>query len=78
MQANLAEIKPGVRVQIIEVIGGSGKNSRLLDMGITPGTEVTVIAVHPFKGPIVVQMPGSQIAIGRRIAHNITVQSMDI
>jgi len=74
---NLAAIKPGHRVEIIEFVGGIGKNSRLLDMGITPGSQVTVTAVHPFKGPVVVQIDGAQIAIGRRIAHDITVRPLE-
>jgi len=73
---NLDQVKPGYRVEIMDIAGGAGKYHRLLDMGITPGTEVVVMAVHPFRGPVVVQNQGSQIAIGRRIAHDITVRQL--
>lgn len=75
--SNLDQIKPGHRVKIVEIAGGAGKYSRLLDMGITPGTEVTVMAVHPFKGPVVVKAEGTPIAIGRHIAHDITVRPVN-
>lgn len=74
---NLAAAKPGHRVEIVEFANESGKISRLLDMGITPGSQVTVMAVHPFKGPVVIEIDGAQIAIGRRIAHYITVRPLD-
>lgn len=75
MTNTLADIKPGYKVQVLDIIGGK-RNSRLLDMGITPGTEVKVTAVHPFKGPVVVELDGSQVAIGRRIAQFITVRAL--
>lgn len=73
---NLSMAKPGCQLEVVSISDGPGKNSRLLDMGITPGTRVKVIAVHPFKGPVVVQLEGSQVAIGRRIAQNINVRSV--
>ncbi|MGE5380764.1 MAG: FeoA family protein [Methylocystaceae bacterium] len=75
MTDTLADIKPGNKAQVIDITGGKS-NSRLLDMGIIPGTEIKVTAVHPFKGPVVVEIDGSQVAIGRRIAQLITVRAL--
>jgi Fe2+ transport system protein FeoA len=47
--------------------------SRLIDMGLTPGTVVIVVKSAPFHGPIEVMIRGSRLALGRRMAHHIFV-----
>lgn len=46
---------------------------RLMDMGLTPGTPITVVKSAPFQGPIEVTLRGSRLALGRRMAHRILV-----
>ena len=47
---------------------------RLEDMGLTPGTEVTVVKSAPFNGPLEVSVRGSRLAIGRGMAERIFVE----
>ena len=47
---------------------------RLLDMGLTPGTRLSVVRVAPLNGPIEVAVRGSKLALGRDIASNVFVQ----
>ncbi|MFA5364487.1 MAG: FeoA family protein [Candidatus Bathyarchaeia archaeon] len=47
---------------------------RLSDLGLTPGTDVTVVKSAPFKGPIEVLVRGSRLVIGRGMASNILVE----
>lgn len=54
--------------------GGSGFQKRLIDMGLTPGTEVTVIKSAPFHGPIEVYVRGYRLALGRGMAERILVE----
>lgn len=51
-----------------------GFQKRLEDMGLTPGTKVTVVRSAPFHGPIELQVRGSKIAIGRGMAERILVR----
>jgi Fe2+ transport system protein FeoA len=57
---------------------GSRKNSgfekRLMDMGLTPGTKVTVVKSAPFHGPFEVLVRGSRLALGRGMAERILVE----
>jgi Fe2+ transport system protein FeoA len=57
---------------------GSTKNSgfekRLMDMGLTPGTKVTVVKSAPFHGPFEVLVRGSRLALGRGMAERILVE----
>jgi len=69
----LDEVRPGDKA-IIEPLRGLGKERRLLDLGIIPGTEVEVIASHPFHGPIVVRVSGTAVAVGRGLARAIPVR----
>lgn len=47
---------------------------RLLDMGITIGSMISVIKVAPLSGPVEVSIRGSKLAIGRDIACNVFVE----
>ena len=46
---------------------------RLTDLGLTPGTDVTVVKSAPFNGPLEICVRGSRLAIGRGMASRILV-----
>ena len=50
-----------------------GFEKRLMDMGLTPGTEVMVVKSAPFHGPLEVSVKGSRLALGRGMAKRIFV-----
>jgi DtxR family Mn-dependent transcriptional regulator len=53
---------------------GGGFERRLMDMGLTPGTRVTVVKSAPFHGPLEVIVRGSRLALGRGMAEKILVE----
>lgn len=53
---------------------GWGFQKRLMDMGLTPGTRVTVVKSAPLRGPIEVFVRGSRLALGRGMAERIFVE----
>jgi len=53
---------------------GWGFLRRLVDMGLTPGTKITVIKSAPFGGPIEIYVRGSRLALGRGMAARIFVE----
>lgn len=66
-------LKEGSR-GVIEFIRGEHKIlRRLLDMGLTPGTRISVLRTAPMNGPIEIYVRGSRLAIGREIASNIFI-----
>jgi ferrous iron transport protein A len=69
----LIDLKEGEKAIIISIRGGIGVAQRLTDMGLTPGTEITVIK-SAFFGPIEISVRGSTLAIGRGIASKILVE----
>ena len=46
---------------------------RLTDLGLTPGTRITVVKSAPFNGPLEINVRGSRLAIGRGMASRILV-----
>jgi Fe2+ transport system protein FeoA len=46
---------------------------RLSDLGLTPGTKITVVKSAPFNGPLEVCVRGSRLALGRGMASRILV-----
>lgn len=48
---------------------------RLLDMGLTPGTKISVTRIAPLKGPVEISVRGSKLALGEGIASNVFVEA---
>jgi DtxR family Mn-dependent transcriptional regulator len=44
-------------------------------MGLTPGTEVTVLKSAPFHGPVEILVRGSRLALGRGMTETIFIQA---
>ena len=60
---------------IIAQVGGEGAlRRRLLDMGLTPGTQVTVRKVAPMGDPIELYLRGYVLTIRREDAAKITLK----
>jgi DtxR family transcriptional regulator, Mn-dependent transcriptional regulator len=57
--------------KVVFIRGGQQLVKRMLDLGLTPGTELKVIRSAPFKGPVQIDVRGSQLAIGQQIASKI-------
>jgi len=70
----LSELKEGQLGKIQFISGGHNVLQRLLDMGLTPSTKITLIKAAPFDGPIEVLVRGSKLAIGRGIASKVFVE----
>jgi len=69
----LSELKEGQAGKISFIRGGHNVLQRLLDMGLTPSTKITLIKAAPFEGPIQILVRGSKLALGRGIASKVFV-----
>ena len=67
----LSFVDSGESVKIIEVQGGHGIKKRLSEIGLVPGTKITVI--QNGGGPFIIEVRGSRIVLGRGIAHRVMV-----
>ena len=71
---DLSEVGSGKWVKFTRFIGGGGVSIKLRSLGIMPGDVVQVKRLAPFGGPILVEMDGREIALGRGIAKRIEVE----
>jgi len=77
-EAALTALKKGENGTVSSIKTGHGQGSifkkRLMDMGLTPGTRVSVVKSAPFHGPIEIRVRGSRLALGRGMAERIFVE----
>ena len=59
----LSSLKPGESARIISVGGDGALRQHLLDMGMIPGAEVTVMKLAPMGDPMELQIHGYELAI---------------
>ncbi len=71
---DLSQVDIGESVIIKAVRGQGPLRRRLLDMGLTPRTKVTVIKFAPFGDPVVISLRGYELSIRKRDAAMISVE----
>jgi Fe2+ transport system protein FeoA len=71
---SLADLRGGDKCTVVLALGGYGMVRRLAEMGLTPGTEVTIVRTAPMHGPIEVSVRGVSLALGRGIARRVLVK----
>jgi len=69
----LKETAIGQTVKIVKVHGEGAVRRRIMDMGITKGTEVTVRKVAPLGDPIEVTVRGYELSIRKADAEMVEV-----
>lgn len=71
---NLKDAKIGESVTIVKLHGEGAVKRRIMDMGITKGTEVTVRKVAPLGDPIEITVRGYELSIRKADAEMIEVE----
>lgn len=69
----LTELKEHDTATVTTLHGGCAFQQRLRSVGIREGKTIRMVASHPFSGPLVVEVDGKQITLGRGMAQRITV-----
>ena len=67
----LADLRIGELKRVKGVTGGHGLQNNIRSMGIREGKVLRVVTRQPLRGPIVVEIDGMRIAIGRGMAKKI-------
>lgn len=69
----LNETNINERVKVIKINGESAVKRRIMDMGITKGSEICVRKVAPLGDPIEISVRGYELSIRKHDAANIMV-----
>ena len=70
----LKEVECGQSVAVVKLHGAGAVKRRIMDMGITKGTEVFVRKVAPLGDPIEVTVRGYELSLRKADAEMIEVQ----
>ena len=71
------ELKPG-QSALIEAVGGQGElRQHLLDMGVIPGAEITMIKLAPMGDPMEIRIHGYELTLRLADAANIDITLID-
>lgn len=70
----LKEIKCGESARIVKLNGTGAVKRRIMDMGITKGTEVFIRKVAPLGDPIEVTVRGYELSLRKADAEMIEVE----
>jgi len=71
----LTFLAAGEKGQVVDIKGGRGIVQRLYEIGFVPSTVVEILVSHN-PGPILVNVKGARIAIGRGMAAKIMVRRL--
>lgn len=71
----LREAKIGETVKVIKLHGEGAIKRRIMDMGITKGTDVYVRKVAPLGDPVEVTVRGYELSLRKADAEMIEVQA---
>jgi DtxR family Mn-dependent transcriptional regulator len=72
----LSSLKEKQEAKVAFIRGDKKSLGRLMDMGLTPGTSITVSRVAPLNGPKEIIVRGSRLALGDDIACNVFVERL--
>jgi len=70
----LAQMESGESGTIVSITGGRGMVTRLDSMGMRVGVDVKKVSAQILRGPVTVQIGGTQLAIGFGMAQKILVE----
>ena len=70
----LREVKIGETVKVVKLHGEGAVKRRIMDMGITKGTEVHIRKVAPLGDPVEVTVRGYELSIRKADAEMIEIE----
>jgi len=72
---SLAQVKTKYKGKVIEILGGTNLENKLMNMGVYKGKEVTKLSHIGLRGPVVIKAGRSILALGHGIAVKIIVEA---
>ena len=70
----LKSARVGDRVRVVKLHGEGAVKRRIMDMGLTKGTAVSVIKVAPLGDPVQIHVRGYELSVRKADAEMIEVE----
>ncbi|MBI4648597.1 MAG: ferrous iron transport protein A [Bacteroidia bacterium] len=71
---NLTQLKEGEKCKVVDILGGRNMIKRLEALGIRTEIEITKINSQFLRGPVIIQIGNTQVAVGYGMAVRIIVE----
>ena len=71
----LAELAVGGRAVVRNIAGTDDISGRLLEMGLTPGTPLTVVGTAPLGDPLELELRGYRLSVRKSEAVRVEIES---
>ncbi len=71
----MAQIKAGRKGQVVEILGGTNLESKLMNLGIYKGKEVAKLSHLGLKGPVVIKSGRKILALGHNVAAKVIIET---
>jgi DtxR family Mn-dependent transcriptional regulator len=75
-ETTLDQLSPGRRGKVLRLSGEPQIRRRLMDMGLTPGSEIEVEKLAPLGDPIEIEVRGYHLSLRKREAAGIAVEPL--
>ncbi len=72
---DLTKMKAGERGTVVMMRGGHGMRARLEGMGVRLGVEIVKVSTQIMRGPLIVRVGNTQVAIGFGMARHVLVKT---
>ena len=74
-KVSLVNLKPNHKGKVSEISGGLGLQNRLMSMGLYVGKEITKLSYVGLRGPVVIRVGRSVLALGHGMATKIIIET---
>ena len=74
-KVSLVSLKPNHKARVLEISGGAGLQRRLMSMGLYVGKEITKLSYIGLRGPVVIKVGRSVLALGHGMAGKVIVEA---
>jgi ferrous iron transport protein A len=71
----LADLPLGSSARVLTVTGDDQISLRLMEMGITPGVDVSIVGTAPFGDPLELDVRGYRLSVRRSEAARVQVET---
>lgn len=70
----IAGLRVGQRAKVVRIDDVDEASLRLMEMGLTPGSELTVIGVAPLGDPLEIELRGYRLSLRKSEAARVEVE----
>ena len=72
----LADLPIGARACVSSIVGADELSVRLMEMGLSPGVEVTLVGVAPLGDPLELELRGYRLSVRRSEAARVQIDPL--